>query len=97
MRGTVCRVASYSMKEWAGLAELESKQRASDAARYAAEGAIPERFGHPRPADTYGPAARQSEWAPTSAVARFRASMEIDYEKWPSSTRPRLCGHCCAA
>lgn len=63
-------------------AELEEKQRAADAARYAAQGAIPERFDPPRPADTDGTAGRQSEGAPSSAVARFRASMEIGHEKW---------------
>ncbi len=63
-------------------AEMEAKQLASDAARYAAQDAIPKGSDRER----FAPAERlirsRLEEDPASALARFKASMVIDYEKW---------------
>ena len=63
-------------------AELEAKQHASDAARYAAAGTTPEDFDRPRPTIAERALFSGLEHDPKSAVSRFKASMVIDYEKW---------------
>ena len=63
-------------------AELEAKQHASDAARYAAAGTTPKDFDRPRPTIAERALFSGFEQDPKSAVSRFKASMVIDYDKW---------------
>lgn len=63
-------------------AELEAKQRAADAARYAAQGSAPEGFDPERVTPAESAVRMPLNEDATSAVARFKASMEITHEKW---------------
>lgn len=63
-------------------AGLEAKQRAADAVRYAAQGSAPEGFDPERVTPAEGAVRMPLNEDATSAVARFKASMEITHEKW---------------
>lgn len=63
-------------------AELEAKQRASDAARFSHRGEVDELMERQRPTVPERALFNRLEQDPKSAVARFKASMAIDYEKW---------------